>query len=100
MPLLYDKIGGELEDYEIYYIKNDILDSMCMHPKYFQFLIPDRTIHVILSEELGQIPSEDVIIMMEPEDKDTVEYFEKNQKIELIDETWLLKVYIIEESKE
>lgn len=93
---LYSKIWGELEDNEIYYIKNDAVDSMCLHPKYFQFLIPDRTIHVVTSNGLEQIPRENVIILVEPVDDETVEYFERSTVANMIDESWLFKVYAME----
>lgn len=97
---LYEKIWGDLEDYDIYYVENDAVDAMCMHPKYFQFLIPDRTIHVVLNETLEQIPHENVIILVEPEDKETVGYFEKDTDAEMIDESWLFRVYAVEDRRE
>ncbi len=97
---LVEKISDDLKDYDIYYVRNDALDSTCMHPKYFQFLIPDRTIHVVLGEELEQLPDENVIIMVEPEDEEAVGYCERNMGAELIDETWLLRVYSMEGCEE
>lgn len=94
---LYEKIGDELEDNEIYYVKDAALDAMCMHSKYFQFLIPERTIHVVAKEELQQIPDENVIILVEPEDKETVGYFDVDKDAEMIDESWLFRVYAVEE---
>lgn len=81
-------------------MENDAVDAMCMHPKYFQFLIPDRTIHVVLNETLEQIPHENVIILVEPEDKETVGYFEKDTDAEMIDESWLFRVYAVEDRRE
>ncbi len=94
---LYNKIGGDLEDNEIYYVKNNAVDSACMHPKYFQFLIPDRTIHVTAVEELEQIPDENVIVLVEPADEETAGFLEGNADAELIDESWLFKAYVMEE---
>lgn len=94
---LYDAFAGDLEDAEIYYVKNDAVDAMCMNPKYFQFLIPNKTIHVVTSSDLEEFPCENVIIMVEPDDKMTIEYFEKDVGLELIDGSFF-KVYILEKN--
>ena len=78
-------------------MKNNAVDSACMHPKYFQFLIPDRTIHVTAVEELEQIPDENVIVLVEPADEETAGFLEGNADAELIDESWLFKAYVMEE---
>lgn len=93
---LYDLLRGGLEDNEIYYVKDAALDATCMNPKYFQFLIPEKTIHVVAKEELQQIPDENVIIMVEPQDKEAAAYFEGNVDAEMIDESWLFNVYAVE----
>lgn len=93
---LREKLSGDLAQDEIYYIKNDELDYTSIHPKYLQFLIPDRTIHVFLLEEMEDLPGENIIVMMNPEDQAAIEYLEQNRDIEEVDDTWLMKVYAVD----
>lgn len=93
---LREKISGELKENEIFYIKNDELDYTSRYPKFFQFLIPDRTIHVVTQEEIDTLPNENIIVMMNPDDLDVIEYFEQNMDAEEVDYSWMLKVYAVD----
>ncbi len=88
-------ISGDLEENEIYFIKNNALDDMSNQPKYLQFLIPDRTIHVITLEEIDTLPNENIIIMTNPEDEDAIEYLEHNMNVGIVVASGMLQVYVV-----
>ena len=93
---LRSKISGELAEEEIYFVKNDGLDWTSLCPKYFQFLIPDRTIHVILQEEIEQVMENDCIIMINPRDEEAITVLEDSEDVEMIDRSDMLVVYFVD----
>ncbi len=90
---LREKLIGEYPEREIYFIKNVDIDLTCLRPKYFQFLIPDKPIHVIEREEMGEVMENDVIIMMDPADEEAIAELENCDRAGEIDTSWLYKVY-------
>ncbi|MGN0277927.1 MAG: hypothetical protein ACI4C4_01090 [Lachnospiraceae bacterium] len=93
---LRSKISGELAEEKIYFVKNDGLDWTSLCPKYFQFLIPDRAIHVILQEEIEQVMEEDCIIMMNPRDEEAITILEDSEDAEVIDMSDMMVVYFVD----
>lgn len=91
---LREKISGDLAEQELYYIKDQTSDSSCTKPKYLQYAIPDRTIHVILPEEISNYLEQDVILMTDPNDE-TSRTFLEDHDAQLIDSNYLLAVYSI-----
>ena len=89
---LREKISGELAELELYYVKDQESDSYCTKPKYLQYAIPDRTIHVILPEEIANYLEQDVILMTDPNDE-TSRAFLVDHDAQLIDNNYLLAVY-------
>lgn len=75
----------KLEVDEIYYVKDDRLDSYCNNPKYLQFWIPDIKIKVIEQTSKEEIPLNSIWIC-EKDSKST--------------EGWIRDVKILVESKE
>lgn len=91
---LREKISGDLAEQELYYVKDQASDSSCTKPKYLQYAIPDRTIHVILPEEISNYLEQDVILMTDPNDE-TSRTFLEDHDAQLIDSNYLLAVYSI-----
>lgn len=89
-----EKISDDLAEYEIYYIKNQKLDSTSINPKYLQYMIPDRTIHVILPEEMTSYISKSIILLTNPDDE-TSEEFLINHGAQIIEKNYLLEVFFI-----
>lgn len=58
-------------DAEIYYIKNEEQDLYSVNPKYLQFMVPDRTIHVIEQEKFSDIAAEEVLLLLNGTDQET-----------------------------
>lgn len=90
---LHEKISGDLAGFEIYYIKNETLDSTSIYPKYLQYMIPDRTIHVILPEEIPDFLEQKVILITNPNDNETIELI-SDGGARLIDHSPLLNAYV------
>lgn len=88
-PIIYD-----YPDKELYYVKNTNVDQFSTKIKYVQFSVPDRTIHVLLPEELPNYYGKDVIIMTNPSDASDREYLE-TIGAELIENNYLASVYYI-----
>lgn len=87
-----EQISQDLAECEIYYIKNTQLDSTSINPKYLQYAIPDRTIHVILPEEIPAYLSKNVILMTNPNDTETMNFLDEIGT-RFIDCNYLLAVY-------
>lgn len=92
---LYEQISGAYEDHELYYVKNLAYDSFSTNPKYLQFMIPDRTIHVILPEEIKEYLDQDVILMTNPNDVESNAFLNDNGA-NLIECNYLLAIYSAE----
>lgn len=92
---LREKIAGEYKDRELYYVKNIEVDPYSMDPKYFQFLIPERPIHVIAVDDLEKIRNQKVLIMVNDDDNATIDILDKDWKTEIIDSSDLMNVYAV-----
>lgn len=82
---LREKISGEYADWELYFVKNDEMDSDSMSPKYFQFLIPERPIHVITADNLAELKNQEVLFLLNSGDSDTADILEKDFNAKAID---------------
>lgn len=82
---LREKISGEYADRELYFVKNSEIDPYSTRPKYFQFLIPERPIHVITVNDLTKIKDQKVIIMINDGDNDAADILESDLNAEEID---------------
>lgn len=78
---------------EIYYIKNES-DPYSVKPKYLQFTIPDKNIHLIDNENLGDNLS-DLLVLVNPSDCESLEEIEGKKDMELVLETSQLNLYYI-----
>lgn len=87
-----DELTDNYPNQELYYIKNSSVDASSMNPKYIQYSIPNRTIHVILPEEVETYLSKDVILMANPNDTETNTFLSSNGT-RLIQSNYLLSVY-------
>lgn len=91
---LRETISGEYGDRELYFVKNDEIDPYSMKPKYFQFLIPERPIHVITINDLAKIKDQEVLIMINDGDDHTADILESELNAEVIDVSFMC-VYAI-----
>lgn len=78
---------------EIYYIKND-KDTYSVKPKYLQFTIPDKSIHLTNLENVEDI-SDEYILLVDLSDNTSIETLEKDENVQLILTTNQLNVYEI-----
>lgn len=93
-----EKISGDMAELEIYYIKSQEWDSTSTGPKFLQFLIPDRTIHVILPEDMPTYLDQKVILMTNPNDAESMEYIKSNGG-EPVECNPLLAVFVTESAR-
>lgn len=91
---LRETISGEYGDRELYFVKNDEIDPYSMKPKYFQFLIPERPIHVITINDLTKIKDQEVLIMINDGDDHAADILESELNAEVIDVSFMC-VYAI-----
>lgn len=89
---LREKISGEYADWELYFVKNDEIDPYSMNPKYFQFLIPERPIHVITANNLTELKNQEVLILLNNGDNEAADILNSNFNVEEID-SGLMTVY-------
>lgn len=82
-------------DKEIYYVKNPDIDPYSVNPKYLQFTIPDKSIHLIDFEDIEYVLCDDVIVMTNPKDQIAENYLNTIDNKELIQTTGLLNEYLI-----
>lgn len=88
----------EIEYYnklDIYYVHDVEHDLYSVNPKYLQFMIPSRSIHVIERQEVTQIEGK-CIILVNPLDLDSISYIEKKIAEDSVKETKMLDLYIID----
>lgn len=90
---LREKLVREYPERELYFVKNVDIDLTSMKPKYFQFLVPDKPIHVIGREDIPKVAENDVIIMMDPADEGAIAEMENCDGANEISTSWLYKVY-------
>lgn len=91
------EISDKWSDLEIYFIKNTEVSAMSFEPKFLQFLIPERTIHVITREKLTEFveqSNQKVIIMVLPEDEPVVSYMDCDEDSCVVADTSMLRVYV------
>ena len=79
---------------EVYYIKNDN-DAYSVKPKYLQFAIPDKSIHLTTLENVEDI-SDEYILLVDLSDNTSIETLEKDEDVQLILTTNQLNVYEID----
>ena len=91
---LYEQVSGERDDYELYYVKNLDYDSLSTNPKYLQFMIPNRTIHIIHPNEIKEHLKQNAIIMTNPKDEASQKYLCDNGSA-LLECNYLLALYTV-----
>lgn len=91
---LYEQVSGERDDYELYYVKNPDYDSLSTNPKYLQFMIPNRTIHIIHPNEIKEHLKQNAIIMTNPKDEASQGYLCDNGST-LLECNYLLALYTV-----
>lgn len=83
-----DLIVDQFSDWDIYYIKDLEVDRYSVNPKYLQFMIPQKSISVMDTEDINMIDSLDKSLILINSDSDL---FINNMQI--VYETEMLKVY-------
>lgn len=91
---LYEQVSGERDDYELFYVKNPDYDSLSTNPKYLQFMIPNRTIHIIQTNEIEEHIQQNAIIMTNPKDEESQKYLCDNGS-SLLECNYLLALYTV-----
>lgn len=92
---IYNDISENYSDREIYYIKNADLDLYSMNPKYLQFLIANRSIHVIGWEEFEEIKDNNPVVLINSDDGEMMQFLEW-EGMTLVKESSKLKMYSYE----
>lgn len=89
-----EMIEEKYKTQEVYYIKNDN-DAYSVKPKYLQFAIPDKSIHLTTLENVEDI-SDEYILLVDLSDNTSIETLEKDEDVQLILTTNQLNVYEID----
>ena len=89
--LIKDIILEKYDEQEIYYIKNDN-DVYSVTPKYLQFAIPEKSIHLLSLEKVKDIADECILLVNLSDDR-SIETLEKDEDTQLILTTNQLNVY-------
>ena len=87
-----EQINNQYLSNEIYYIKDEERDSSSANPKYLQFMLPDKSIHVITATDVNDL-QDNVLILTNPNDEDTIEYLNQQKSIDEVITTKMLKLY-------
>ena len=87
---LRDKVVKDMADSEIYFVKNP---SVGLNPKYLQFLIPEKTIHVIGLHELESKLNNGNLLIILLEDDESRRIIEEKDNAIQVDTSWLFDVY-------
>lgn len=67
ITLVRDYIIQEYPDSDIYYLKDQDVDEYSMNPKYMQFMLPDKPIHIIDEKEIEKLYyKNDIILLINP----------------------------------
>lgn len=90
---LAEIITEQYEDRSLYFIQNNEIDFYNMNPKYLQFIIPERTIHVINAEDVEALAGQKVIILANYEDETVEELLVEIPGVEKRDTAGLLDLY-------
>ena len=93
---LKERIITDYADREIYFVKNESIDPSSTKPKYLQFVIPGKSIHVVLLEEIGQILGSNVLIMINPEDTEAARVLEESGMAKKVAASGLLEIFAAE----
>lgn len=80
-------------DKTIYYVLDAGADEYSKNPKFIQFMIPDRTIHVIQRRDLKDVCKEDAFILTNPGDDSAVNYLNGISSVTFIASTSRLNLY-------
>ncbi len=90
---LAEIITEQYEDRSLYFIQNNEIDFYNMNPKYLQFIIPERTIHVINAEDVEALAGQEVVILANYEDETIEELLMEIPGVEKRDTAGLLDLY-------
>ena len=86
-------ISATAPDKEIYYIYNEN-DPASLHPKYLQFMIEERKIHVVRRNQLGALTDSGVLILTNKNEDIAKLNDEISGELELLQSTEFMKLYI------
>lgn len=90
---LKEAILDKYDTQEIYYVKNEN-DPYSVRPKYLQFAIPDKAIHLVEGEEINR-NFENTLILINSLESEYIEEIEKSRDIEFVLSTDQLNLYYI-----
>ncbi len=92
---LAEMITEQYEDRSLYFIQNNEMDFYNMNPKYLQFIIPERTIHVINVEDVEAFANQKVVILANFEDETVEKLLMEIPGVEKRDTVGLLDLYTV-----
>lgn len=90
---LKEVILDKFDTQEIYYVKNEN-DPYSVRPKYLQFAIPDKTIHLVEGEDINR-SFENTLVLINPLENEYIEEIEGSKDIEFVLSTNQLNLYYI-----
>lgn len=93
MEPLRTGISGELGKEEVYFVKNS---EMPLRLKHFQFIVPERGIHVVSTGDMEQVFTEGNLVMVETEDTEMIGLVEDTGRQVKVAETSWFCIYRIE----
>lgn len=88
---IYDALQ-DIEQNELYYIKNKRYDPYITNPKYLQYMIPTYKIHVIEYEDISSLTG-DSLVLVHPSDMESQSYLSDNVYAALLSSTDMLLLY-------
>ncbi len=92
---LAEMITEQYENRSLYFIQNNEMDFYNMNPKYLQFIIPERIIHVINAEDVEALDGKDVVILANYEDEAVEKLLMEISGVEKKDTVGLLDLYTV-----
>lgn len=81
------------EEKSIYFVSNWDWDLYSKNPKFIQFMIPERTIHVIQEADLKNVCKEDAFILTNPQDDNAINYLNQVSSATFVTSTYRLTLY-------
>lgn len=90
-----EMITEQYADRSIYFIQNSGIDTFNMCPKYLQFIIPERAIHVINVEDFEALTGQEVVILANYEDETVEELLMEIPGVEKRETIGLLDLYAV-----
>ncbi len=90
-----EMITEQYDGRSLYFIQNNEMDSYNMNPKYLQFIIPERTIHVINAEDVEALTGQEVVILANYEDETVEELLMEIPGVEKRETIGLLDLYAV-----